>query len=133
LSSTTQAISTLLLVVAMISLVVGGVGIMNIMLVSVTERTREIGIRKAVGARRGTILTEFLLESCCLCTVGGAIGLALSYAIAALIDKFVMPAAVSLPIVVVGILVSFLVGIVSGLLPARRAAKLDPVVALAYE
>jgi putative ABC transport system permease protein len=120
-------------IITSFSLFVGGIGVMNIMLVSVTERTREIGIRKAVGARRAMILTEFLFESCALCTVGGVIGLVFSYGIAALINAFVMPAAVSLPIIIVGILVSFLVGIVSGLLPAMRASKLDPVVALAYE
>jgi putative ABC transport system permease protein len=120
-------------IITSFSLFVGGIGVMNIMLVSVTERTREIGIRKAVGARRSMILTEFLFESCCLCTVGGLIGLVLSYIVAALINKFMMPAAVSLPIVAVGILVSFMVGIVSGLLPAMRASKLDPVIALAYE
>jgi putative ABC transport system permease protein len=120
-------------IITSFSLFVGGIGVMNIMLVSVTERTREIGIRKAVGARRRMILTEFIFESCCLCTVGGTIGLVLSYGVAALINRFVMPASVSLPIVIVGILVSFAVGIVSGLLPAMRAAKLDPVVALAYE
>jgi putative ABC transport system permease protein len=120
-------------IITSFSLFVGGIGVMNIMLVSVTERTREIGIRKAVGARRGMILTEFLFESCTLCTIGGSIGLLASYGIAALINAMVMPAQLSLPIVVVGILVSFLVGIISGLLPAMRAAKLDPVVALAYE
>ena len=120
-------------IITSFSLFVGGIGVMNIMLVSVTERTREIGIRKAVGARRGMILTEFIFEACCLCTVGGIIGLIFSYGIAALINAFVMPASVSLPIVVIGILASFMVGIVSGLLPAMRAAKLDPVVALSYE
>ncbi|MDD3642483.1 MAG: ABC transporter permease [Candidatus Krumholzibacteria bacterium] len=120
-------------IITSFSLFVGGIGVMNIMLVSVTERTREIGIRKAVGARRGMILTEFIFESCSLCAAGGAIGLALSYVVAALINRFLMPASVSLPIVLAGILVSFIVGIVSGLLPAMRAARLDPVVALAYE
>ncbi|RLJ02296.1 MAG: hypothetical protein DRP08_04685 [Candidatus Aenigmatarchaeota archaeon] len=79
------------------------------------------------------ILTEFIFESVCLCTIGGLIGLVFSYAIAALINATIMPASLSLPIVFVGILVSFVVGIVSGLLPAMRAAKLDPVVALSYE
>ncbi len=120
-------------IITSFSLFVGGIGVMNIMLVSVTERTREIGIRKAVGARRGMILTEFLFESCCLCTVGGTIGLVFSYIVAALINKFMMPAAVSLPIVIVAILVSFMIGIVSGIMPAMRAAKLNPIVALAYE
>ncbi|UCF04063.1 MAG: ABC transporter permease [bacterium] len=120
-------------IITSFSLFVGGIGVMNIMLVSVTERTREIGIRKAVGAKRTTILTEFLFESCCLCAAGGIIGLICSYGVAALINKLVMPAAVSLPVVVVGILVSFLVGIFSGLFPAMRASRLNPIEALQYE
>ena len=120
-------------IITSFSLFVGGIGVMNIMLVSVTERTREIGLRKAVGARRAVIMTEFIFEACALCTVGGLIGLLFSYGIAALINATIMPASLSLPIVLVGILVSFIVGIVSGLLPAMRAAKLDPVVALSYE
>ncbi len=120
-------------IITSFSLFVGGIGVMNIMLVSVTERTREIGLRKAVGARRAEIMTEFIFEACALCTVGGLIGLLLSYGMAALINATIMPASLSLPIVLVGILVSFVVGIVSGLLPAMRAAKLDPVVALSYE
>jgi putative ABC transport system permease protein len=121
------------LIVTGFSLFVGGVGVMNIMLVSVTERTREIGIRKAVGARRRMILTAFLLESCCICLVGGLIGLLLSFAIAALINSMVMPAAVSLPVVVAAILISCAVGIVSGIAPAMRASRLDPITALQYE
>jgi len=121
------------LIVTGFSLFVGGVGVMNIMLVSVTERTREIGIRKAVGARRKMILAAFLLESCCICLVGGLIGLLLSFAIAALINSMVMPAAVSLPVVVIAILISCVVGIVSGIAPAMRASRLDPIQALQYE
>ncbi len=120
-------------IITSFSLFVGGIGVMNIMLVSVTERTREIGIRKAVGARRNIILSEFLLESCYICIVGGSIGLVFSYGIAALINKFVMPAAVSLPVVLVAIFVAFMVGIVSGIIPALRAARLNPVDALQYE
>jgi putative ABC transport system permease protein len=120
-------------VITSFSLFVGGIGVMNIMLVSVTERTREIGIRKAIGARRKIILTEFLFESCLICIVGGSIGLILSYVTAALIDKMIMPASVSLPVVMTAILVSFIVGIVSGILPALRASRLDPIQALQYE
>ncbi|MCK4538001.1 MAG: ABC transporter permease [Candidatus Krumholzibacteria bacterium] len=115
------------------SLFVGGIGVMNIMLVSVTERTREIGIRKAIGARRRVILTEFLLESCYICLTGGVIGLAISYGVAALINKFLMPAAVNLPVILAAILVSFIVGIVSGLMPAMKASRLNPIEALMYE
>ena len=121
------------LIITSFSLFVGGIGVMNVMLVSVTERTREIGIRKAIGARRNMILTEFLLESCGICTIGGSIGLLLSYGIAALINKLVMPAVVSLPVIMIAIGVSFVVGIVSGLMPAMRAARLNPIDALQYE
>ncbi len=121
------------LIITSFSLFVGGIGVMNIMLVSVTERTREIGIRKAIGARRNMILTEFLFESCGICTIGGVLGLGLSYAVAALINQFVMPAAVSLPVIMIAIGVSFAVGIVSGLMPAMRAARLNPINALQYE
>jgi len=120
-------------IITSFSLFVGGIGVMNIMLVSVTERTREIGIRKALGARRRIILTEFLLESCCICLIGGTIGLILSYGVAAIINSLVMPATVSLPVVLVAIAVSFIVGIVSGIMPAMRASKLNPIDALQYE
>jgi putative ABC transport system permease protein len=121
------------LIVTSFSLFVGGVGVMNIMLVSVTERTREIGIRKAVGAKRKMILTAFLMESCSICIVGGLIGLVFSFGVAALINKLVMPAAVSLPVIIVAILVASLVGIISGLFPAMRAARMNPIDALVYE
>jgi len=121
------------LIVTSFSLFVGGIGVMNIMLVSVTERTREIGIRKAVGAKRRMILTAFLLESCCICIVGGFIGLFFSFGVAALINKLVMPTAVSLPVVIIAILVACMVGIISGLLPAMRASRLNPIDALQYE
>ena len=116
-----------------ISLFVGGVGVMNIMFVSVTERTREIGIRKAIGATRRSILTQFLLESSVICLLGGAVGVALSFGVAAAIDRFVMPASVSLPIVAVALVVSFLTGVFAGLVPAWRASRLDPIEALRYE
>ncbi|MBN2184904.1 MAG: ABC transporter permease [Candidatus Krumholzibacteriota bacterium] len=120
-------------IITSFSLFVGGIGVMNIMLVSVTERTREIGIRKALGARRRIILTEFLIESSFICLIGGSIGLILSYGVAAIINNLVMPATVSLPVVVVAIAISFLVGIVSGIAPAMKASKLNPIDALQYE
>jgi putative ABC transport system permease protein len=116
-----------------ISLFVGGVGVMNIMFVSVTERTREIGIRKAIGAKRRAILQQFLLESSVICLVGGAIGVALSFAVATAIDRFVMPANVSLPIVFIALAVSVMVGVISGFIPAWRASRLHPIDALHYE
>jgi putative ABC transport system permease protein len=116
-----------------ISLFVGGVGVMNIMFVSVTERTREIGIRKAIGAKRRAILLQFLLESSAICFVGGAIGVALSFGVAAAIDRFVLPASVSLPIVVIALTVSVAVGVISGFIPAWRASRLNPIDALHYE
>ncbi len=116
-----------------ISLFVGGVGVMNIMFVSVSERTREIGIRKAIGAKRRAILWQFLFESSAICLVGGVIGVVLSFAVAAVINKLVLPASVSLPIVVIALSVSVATGVISGFIPAWRASKLNPIDALHYE
>jgi putative ABC transport system permease protein len=116
-----------------ISLFVGGVGVMNIMFVSVTERTHEIGIRKAIGAKRRAILQQFLLEASMICLVGGAIGVALSFGVAAAIDRFLLPASVSLPIVIIALTVSVAVGVISGFIPAWRASRLNPIDALHYD
>ena len=121
------------LLVTSISLFVGGVGVMNIMFVSVTERTREIGIRKAIGAKRHNILLQFLFESCAICLMGGAIGILLASVLTAVIDATLMPANVSLPILFIAVVVSVGVGVLSGLVPAYRAAKLNPIEALRYE
>ena len=121
------------LIITSISLFVGGIGVMNIMFVSVTERTREIGIRKAVGAKRRVILTQFLFESSAICLVGGTIGVILSFGIAALINKLLLPAAVSMSIVVVALTISIFVGVFSGIIPAFRASRLNPIEALRYE
>ncbi len=121
------------MIITGISLLVGGIGVANIMFVSVTERTREIGIRKALGARRGTILMQFLLEATVICLLGGLIGLALSLGIAEIVSRLLLPASVSPFIVAIAILVSLGVGAVSGILPAYRASRLSPIEALRYE
>ena len=120
--------------IAAISLVVGGIGIMNIMLVSVTERTREIGIRKSLGARTNDILMQFLIESMIISAIGGVIGTALGVGIAAIGMSFAQIAVVIDPkVIVLAVGFSALVGIFFGLYPARKAAKLDPIEALRYE
>lgn len=115
-----------------LSLFVGGIGIMNIMYVSVTERTKEIGIRKAIGARRRTILLQFLVESALICLIGGLIGLAIAYPLS-LIANQLLPTAMPISVIFLSLFVSLVVGVVSGFLPAYRASKLDPVDALRYE
>ncbi len=134
LSSTTTMMTNLLLVVAMISLVVGGVGIMNIMLVSVTERTKEIGLRMAVGARGTDILRQFLTESVVLCLAGGAIGIALGRGSSYLVSRILhWPTLPSLGAIIASVLVSASVGIIFGYYPAWKASRLDPIEALRYE
>jgi ABC-type antimicrobial peptide transport system permease subunit len=134
LSSTTSLMTQLLLCVALISLVVGGVGIMNIMLVSVTERTREIGLRMAVGARAGDILRQFLVEAVVLCLLGGAMGIIMGRLSSFLVTAFLhWPTEPSMPAIVAAVLVSATVGILFGYYPAWKASKLDPIEALRYE
>ncbi len=115
-----------------LSLLVGGVGIMNIMFVSVKERTKEIGTRKALGARRRTILTQFLIEAAALCLIGGLIGLGLSYPLSLIIDK-VLPSSMPLWVVGLSLTISITVGLISGIVPAYTAARMNPVDALRYE
>jgi putative ABC transport system permease protein len=115
-----------------LSLFVGGIGIMNIMFVSVAERTREIGIRKAIGAKRRTILLQFLMEAAGICLIGGLIALAIAWPLALVVQRF-LPATMSLTVVGIALLVSLVTGVVSGFLPAWRAARMNPVDALRSE
>jgi len=131
----TRGVTLAMVFVAFVSLVIGGVGVMNIMLVSVTERTREIGIRKAVGAYRRDIVLQFLTEATTLSLLGGAIGVVVGYAIPALVKKVfdALPAETPFWSVLVGLLVSMSVGVFFGLYPAVKASRLDPIEALRYE
>ena len=130
----TQTLTTLLAAIAAVSLLVGGVGIMNIMLVSVTERTREIGLRMAVGARRFDILTQFLVEALTLSVAGGLVGIASGLAVAEqLSSRFHWPLLVRPQIIMVAVGFSAAVGVGFGLYPARKASRLDPIEALRYE
>lgn len=136
MGNVTSILTVLLGGIAAISLVVGGIGIMNIMLVTVTERTREIGIRKAIGASRGTILTQFLLESVVLCMLGCAIGVFLSWAILRVISVVVASLNLSFGldwgVVTLAVSFCFAIGIIFGLYPANKAAKMPPIDALHY-
>jgi ABC-type antimicrobial peptide transport system permease subunit len=134
LSSTTTQMTNLLLAVAMISLVVGGVGIMNIMLVSVTERTREIGLRMAVGARARDIMQQFLVEAVVLCLVGGSLGIGLGHGGSRLVHLLLRwPVATSPAAIAAAVIVSASVGMIFGFYPAWKASRLDPIEALRYE
>jgi ABC-type antimicrobial peptide transport system permease subunit len=134
LSSTAVMMTKLLLAVALISLMVGGVGIMNIMLVSVTERTREIGLRMAVGAWSRDILNQFLVESVVLCFCGGMAGILVGRSVSKLITAVLgWPTEISLDAVFAAFAVSVTVGIVFGFYPAWKASRLDPINALRYE
>ncbi|HEV8071737.1 MAG TPA: ABC transporter permease [Planctomycetaceae bacterium] len=132
--STSRLMSVLLLVVAMISLVVGGVGIMNIMLVSVSERTKEIGVRMAIGARSRDILQQFLVESLLLCALGGATGILLGRVSSFVVRATLLwPTRTSWPAMFAAVGVSLLIGVVFGFYPAWKASRLDPIEALRYE
>jgi len=121
------------LLITGVSLFVGGIGVMNIMFVSVTERTKEIGIRKAIGAPKRAILSQFLFESSTISLIGGFMGIVLAFGVTSLINSMVMPARISIGIVIVALLVSIMVGVFSGIIPAIKAAKQNPIEALRYE
>lgn len=130
----TGAIYLVMIVISSIGLMVGGVGVMNIMLVSVKERTREIGLRKALGARSRDILWQFLIEAMTLCAIGGILGIAVGWGVAMLVNKLSpLPAEMSMGSVIAAIGVSSGVGLFFGMYPARKAAKQDPILALHYE
>ena len=136
MSSITSILTILLGGIAAISLVVGGIGIMNIMLVTVTERTREIGIRKAIGASRGTILSQFLMEAVVLCMLGCGLGIFLSWAILQTVTTVVssldMAFTLDGGVVLIAVVFCFIIGVVFGLYPANKAAKMKPIDALHY-
>ena len=136
MNSVTSTLSILLGGIAGISLVVGGIGIMNIMMVTVTERTREIGIRKAIGASRGNILTQFLMEAVVLCMMGCALGIFLSWAILQVVSTVTVSAgltfSLNMGVVALAVAFCFLIGVVFGMYPANKAAKMKPIDALHY-
>lgn len=135
IESTTNTMTLLISSIAIIALIVGGIGVMNIMLVSVTERTKEIGIRMAIGAREINILQQFLIEAVLICLIGGFIGVALSYAISLIFNNIVTDFAMTFSItsIILAVSCSTLIGIVFGFMPARNASKLDPINALSRE
>lgn len=135
IESTTGTMTLLISCIALISLIVGGIGVMNIMLVSVTERTKEIGIRMAIGAREYSILEQFLIEAVLICLIGGALGIGLSYLVGfafnTLFTEF--PMAFALDSIILALVCSTVIGIIFGFMPARNASKLNPIVALSRE
>ena len=118
--------------ITLLSLIVGGIGVMNIMFVSVKERTKEIGVRKAIGATKTMIRSQFLMEAITICSLAGLVGLSLAYISSLLLNK-VFPSTLDLGLAIFAILMSMIVGIISGLIPSIKASNLDPIDALRYE
>ena len=134
LQDLSNATNQQLIWIASISLLVGGIGVMNIMLVSVTERTREIGLKKAIGAKKWQILLQFLTEAAVLTSLGGVLGVAAGIGLAQLVSRLTQaPMAVSLPFIFLAVLFSMVIGVVFGLLPSIKAANLNPIDALRHE
>ena len=135
IESTTGTMTMLISSIALISLIVGGIGVMNIMLVSVTERTKEIGVRMAIGARQMNILSQFLIEAVLICLLGGFIGIALSGLIGLIFNQFVssFPMSFSTGSIVLALTCSTLIGVAFGYMPARSASKLNPIDALSHD
>jgi putative ABC transport system permease protein len=134
LTGTTRILTTLLGAVAAVSLLVGGIGVMNIMLVSVTERTREIGIRLAIGAQEQDVLLQFLVEAVVLSSLGGVIGIAFALVTSVILSSLMnMPLVLNPGIMLLAFLFSAVVGVIFGFFPARKAARKDPIEALRYE
>ena len=135
INSSAWVLTLLVSTIALISLIVGGIGVMNIMLVSVTERTREIGVRMAVGARSSDILQQFLIEAVLVCLTGGIIGILLSFVVGFIFNALVTSFAMSFSsiAIVAAFSCSSIIGIIFGYFPAKRAAKLDPIYALERE
>lgn len=133
MASITNTLTLLLAGIAAISLLVGGIGIMNMMLVSVTERTNEIGLRKALGAEPGLIMVQFLIEAVVLCVLGGALGIVVGMALAYLGSLFIgFDFAVTMSPILLAVGFSVAVGLIFGLVPARKASRLNPIDALRY-
>lgn len=131
--SLTSLIKTIGTAITVLSLIVGSIGIANIMFVSVKERTREIGIRKAIGAKRTTIMMQFLIEAVSICILGGVIGLIIAFPISLIINYLLLPTAMPLWVVFLALSISALAGVIAGFFPAWKASKLDPVDSLRYE
>ena len=135
IENTTGTMALLISGIALISLVVGGIGVMNIMLVSVTERTREIGLRMAIGAKQGNIMEQFLIEAVLICIIGGVLGIVVSYLIGVVFDMLVTNFAMSYSAgsMLLALVCSSAIGIVFGFVPARNASRLNPIDALSRE